>query len=236
MMSTGPEDDRSRRDDIVAGEYVLGVLSAKDRVSVEARMASDSAFARKIARWQEQLAPVNDDYAEVTPPADVFSKLEKRLFESAPAAKTSLWSSLIFWRSLTLASLALVAAMGLLEFGLFIPEQTARPLVAQLISESGNLNLVALYDSQSGIVRLTPAAAGKPEEKSLELWLIDGNNPAISLGVLPSTGAGEVNVPPAIRSKITDGMVLAVSLEPFGGSPTGKATGPVIAVGKAQHL
>ncbi|MEO1162117.1 MAG: anti-sigma factor, partial [Pseudomonadota bacterium] len=33
-----------------------------------------------------------------------------------------------------------------------------------------------------------------------------------------------------------DGITLAVSLEPAGGSPTGTPTGPVIATGKLQPL
>ena len=236
MSSTEPENEGANRDNIIAGEFVLGVLSAKDRASVQARLKSDQAFARKVAHWEQHFSALNDDYADAAPPAHVFSTIEKRLFEGTAPANVSLWSSLLFWRSLSFASLAIVAGLGLLQLGLFTPVTTSKPLVAQLKSENGNINLVALYDNQSGIVKLTPAAAGKPDEKSLELWLIDGDKPAVSLGVLPSSGDGEVKIPPAFRNKITDGIVLAVSLEPFGGSPTGKATGPILAVGKAQSL
>ncbi|MEN9896037.1 MAG: hypothetical protein RIR97_1889 [Pseudomonadota bacterium] len=236
MTSTEPQKDRNSRDDIIAGEFVLGVLSTKDRAAVLARMKEDSGFAERISRWEQHFSQLNDAYEDVAPPAQLFANVEKRLFTETQKPKVSLWSSLVLWRSLAFASLVLVAALGLFEFGMISSQQPAKPLVAQLMSESGNLNLVALYDAQSGIVKLTPAAAGKPEEKSLELWLIDGDQPAVSLGILPASGNGEVKIPPALRSRITDGMVLAVSLEPFGGSPTGKATGPVIAVGKAESL
>ncbi len=236
MSSTEPENEGENRDDVIAGEFVLGVLSAIDRAAVQSRLKSDQAFARKVAHWEQHFSALNDDYEAVAPPAQVFSTIEKRLFEGSVPAKVGLWSSLVFWRSLAFASLLVVAGIGLYETGMFTPVQTSKPLVAQLMSENGNINLVALYDDQSGIVKLTPAAAGKPDEKSLELWLIDGDNPAVSLGVLPSSGDGEVKIPPAFRNKITEGMVFAISLEPFGGSPTGKATGPVLAVGKAQSL
>jgi anti-sigma-K factor RskA len=35
-----------------------------------------------------------------------------------------------------------------------------------------------------------------------------------------------------MRGRLKDGVTLAVSIEPFGGSPTGKPTGPVVAAGK----
>lgn len=236
MSSTEPENNGNSRDDIIAGEFVLGVLSAQDRATVEARIRTDSAFAKKVSHWEQHFSSLNDDYSEATPPSHVFMNIEKRLFEGSAPAKSGLWSSLAFWRSLSFASLALVAGIGLLQLGVFTPQQASKPLVAQLASENGNINLVALYDDQSGIVKLTPAAAGKPEEKSLELWLIDGDKPAVSLGVLPSSGNGEVKIPPAFQNKISEGMIFAISLEPFGGSPTGKATGPVLALGKAQSL
>ena len=236
MSSIEPENEGANRDDVIAGEFVLGVLSAKDRASVKARLKTDQAFAQKIAHWEQHFSALNDDFEPVAPPPQVFSTIEKRLFEGTALAKPGLWSSLVFWRSIAFASLLIVAGIGLFESGIFTPVQTSKPLVAQLTSENGNINLVALYDNQSGIVKLTPAAAGKPEEKSLELWLIDGDKPAVSLGVLPSSGNGEVKIPPAFHNKITEGMVFAISLEPYGGSPTGKATGPILAVGKAQSL
>ncbi|MGO8506832.1 anti-sigma factor, partial [Rhizobium leguminosarum] len=52
-----------------------------------------------------------------------------------------------------------------------------------------------------------------------------------SLGVFQPGESGELFIPAELRSMIADGATLAVSLEPFCGSPTGQATGPVIASG-----
>ena len=46
---------------------------------------------------------------------------------------------------------------------------------------------------------------------------------------------GALVIPADLRGRITEGATLAVSLEPFGGSPTGQATGPVIAVGQTYR-
>ena len=83
-------------------------------------------------------------------------------------------------------------------------------------------------------LKVTPVAARQAEAKSLEVWLIEGDNPAKSLGVLPQTGEGEIVIAPELRAKFGEGVTLAVSVEPFGGSPTGTATGPVVAVGKTR--
>jgi anti-sigma-K factor RskA len=54
--------------------------------------------------------------------------------------------------------------------------------------------------------------------------LIEGDNPPVSLGVI---GSGTVS----LQRPLQPGMILAVSLEQAGGSPTGTVTGPVISLG-----
>ena len=237
-MSTPDQSkgDRSR-DEVLAGEYVLGVLNGTERQKVDARLRDDWQFAAMVRRWEENLTQFNDDYAEVTPPDQLLSKIEDRLFASpatAAAVKGSLWNSLVLWRGLSFAS---IAALGLV-FGLDYAEQI-RPkpeaaLTADLAGEDRAIALHARYDGTSGRLSVTPVASGGAEKQSLELWLVEGEQAPVSLGVLPQTGQGEIDVPEDLRARLTKGVVLAVSLEPFGGSPTGAATGPVIALGEVR--
>ena len=237
-MSTPDQSkgDRSR-DEVLAGEYVLGVLSGAERQKVDARLRHDRHFAAMVKRWEENLTQFNDDYAEASPPDQLFSKIEDRLFASpatVAAAQGSLWNSLVLWRGLSFAS---IAALGLV-FGLDYAEQI-RPkreaaLTADLAGEDQAIALHASYDGISGRLSVTPVASGGADEQSLELWLVEGGQAPISLGVLPQTGQGELDVPEELRARLTEGVVLAVSLEPFGGSPTGQATGPVVALGEVR--
>jgi len=126
--------------------------------------------------------------------------------------------------------------MGASLASLFEAPSAGTSLVAELAGKGTAIDLVAHFDRASGRLKVTPVAARQAEQKSLELWLINGSNPAISLGVLPQSGEGEIAVPSAFRSRISTGSVLAVSVEPLGGSPTGSATGPIIALGKARNL
>ncbi len=66
-------------------------------------------------------------------------------------------------------------------------------------------------------------------EHSLELWLITEAGP-VSIGLLPTSGSGTMKMPTGISG---EQLTLAVSLEPVGGSPTGKPTGPVLTSGPA---
>jgi anti-sigma-K factor RskA len=236
------EGDRSR-DELLAGEYVLGVLSLADRARVEARLSRDKTFARIVARWQENLADFDDDYEDVAPPAMAYAKIEARLFPKnsfamEPAAAGKWWNSLLLWRGLAFASLALLITYASLQSGWIGNMPPSQPLLARLTGDEGTpIGLLARYDAGNGQLRLTPVAAKVEDQRSLQLWLVPGGGePAISLGVVPETGEGTVEIPAAVRPRLKDGVTFAVSVEPAGGSPTGRPTGPVIAAGLAKNI
>jgi anti-sigma-K factor RskA len=54
------------------------------------------------------------------------------------------------------------------------------------------------------------------------------------MGVVPMDARAEIEMPDDMP--FTEGTVLAVSIEPRGGSPTGGPTGPVVAMGKATAI
>ena len=241
MTASDKEMRDPRRDEVIAGEYVLGVLSADDRRKVEARLAEDRQFAAIVNRWEENLSTFNDDYEALQPPPRAYSAIEQRILGTVPDAALSgrvaggFWNSLVLWRSLAFASLAIAAGFGLLISAMLAPRPVSGGrLVADLAGEGSAINLVARYDEADGALRITPVAAGGGTEKSLELWLVEDGRAPVSLGVLPQTGEGELAIPTQMRARLVQGAVLAVSLEPFGGSPTGSATGPVIASGATR--
>lgn len=89
---------------------------------------------------------------------------------------------------------------------------------------------VSSADADSG--ELKAVASGEYPalgEHSLELWLITAAGP-VSIGLLPTSGSGTMKMPTGVSG---DQLTLAVSLEPVGGSPTGKPTGPVLTSGPA---
>lgn len=233
---TTPENKRSdrSRDEVLAGEYVLGVLPLPDRLRVEHRLRQDKAFQAIVARWQENLATFNTEYAAEAPPSWLYGSVETKLFNksSAEQPKGLIWQSLAFWRGLTLVTLSAAIFFAASAEGLFRKPAPGAPVVATLGSGTSSISLVTLFDRQSGRLKVTPVAAGAEKSKSLELWLIEGDSAPVPLGVFPDAGDGSIVIPPDMRGRLKDGVTLAVSLEPFGGSPTGKPTGPVVASGK----
>lgn len=228
-MADGPE-----RDAALAGEYVLGVLPLAERRAAEARMADDPAFAALVSRWQRDLENLDAQFEPVTPPPGLEVKITGRLF-GAPsrAASTGLWGSLAFWRGLAFASFVAAAGLGAVVAGLVpgaTPDRDA-PLVARLTADNAAIGLVAEYDPQSRAMTVVPAAFAPEGARSLELWLVPGEGPAISMGVVPEDG-GRFVIDAALGARLDAGALIAVSLEPPGGSPTGVATGPVLVTGK----
>jgi anti-sigma-K factor RskA len=234
---TTPENKRSdrSRDEVLAGEYVLGVLPLPERLRVEHRLRQDPAFQAIVNRWQENLATFNNDYpAGETPPAWIYSSVETRLFAKPPSDRPAglIWNSLAFWRGLTLVSAAAALLFAAGAGGFFHRPSSSAPMLVTLGSENSSISLVTLFDPQSGRLKVIPVAAGEARSKSLELWLIEGDGAPVPLGVFPATGDGDIVIPSEMRGRVKSGVTLAVSVEPFGGSPSGKPTGPVVATGK----
>lgn len=102
--------DRSKgnrsRDEVLAGEYVLGVLPSNDRRLVEERLARDLAFAAIVRRWQDNLLTVDDSAPVSRPPVRIVTRTQPAPLKAveAPvkrAPRRNLWQSLAFWRMLT---------------------------------------------------------------------------------------------------------------------------------------
>ncbi|MDM9626204.1 anti-sigma factor [Rhizobium sp. S152] len=239
MTSSDQSKGGRSRDEVLAGEYVLGVLSFQDRRVVEERMRRDRQFAAIVSRWETNLSAFNDDYDVASPSQETFKQIEARLFGASAAAPAprGLWHSVVFWRSLAAVSLVVTAASLVLAFVSVSPPKAGAPLLAELSAPGSQVNLLASYDAENGRMRLIPVASGHQEEKSLELWLVPTEGAPKSLGVF-ATGQGadsELVIPADLRGAIGAGTTFAVSLEPFGGSPTGVATGPILASGIARR-
>ena len=67
-----PADD----DNLIAAEYVLGVLGVAERREVERRLAQEPALASEVAFWEERLTGLADAVAPVSPPQATWSRIE----------------------------------------------------------------------------------------------------------------------------------------------------------------
>jgi quercetin dioxygenase-like cupin family protein len=70
--------------DIVAGEYVLGILSAEQRQRFEERLEKEPALRDHVARWEALLSRLETGN-QAAPPADLWSRLDQALGQEASA-------------------------------------------------------------------------------------------------------------------------------------------------------
>lgn len=226
-------------DDLIAAEYVLGVLNGAERGAAALRVQNERGFARLVDQWTIRLSPLDDSYEETAPPASVKKALDGRLF--ATASKTSspgFWQSLNLWRGLALGALAVAAIAIAPNFRQSEP-QVAKlpPLVAPMqATDSGEVRFVALYQPGSDEIRISRVKAEKGAGKDYELWLVDDGAKPVSMGIIPDEGEVRLKVKPELVKLIDSGDAFAVSVEQTGGSPTGEALGPIIAVGATKEI
>lgn len=233
MSSVDVNETERGGDDIVAAEYVLGVLPAEDREVASRRADREPAFARLVDMWEVYFSPLAAAYAAVEPPASVKHAIDRRLFsgEGAEASGKSLWASLAFWRGLAavaVAALALYIAVPFINPPAVVPQ--ARYVASIEQAGSSNVHYVALYDAATGEVSMVHTSGDRGPERDFELWMVEGNSAPVSMGVIPVGSTIKVVVPEASRQQITAGVTLAISREPLGGSPTGAPT-EVVAAG-----
>jgi anti-sigma-K factor RskA len=224
-------------DDLIAAEYVLGVLDQDGRRRVEMRLETDRAFVRLVEAWQVRLSPLDEDYEAVAPPTAVKAALDKRLFTPAAAAKPGVLQSLGFWRGLSFAAMALAAVAVVPDFLRREPDVTkVNPIVASMQAEGGEVRFVALYEPGDDEIRISTVNAEKASDRDFELWLIEADGKPKSMGVIPAGETLALKVKPELVALISAGDTFAVTVEPLGGSATGDPTGPVIAAGASREI
>ena len=237
--------------DILAAEYALGSLENEERRAAQDLLKHDADFARLVLDWQYRLGALADTIAPVEPPDDLWLKIESRLLpESAPASVaratarpaqkvgTSLLHSLAFWRWTSFGAMAAAAAS--LAFAVYVGGATSRlevrsqRYIAVLNAGENRPALVVTIDQGTHQMTIRPVRAEQPAGKSLQLWLVAGDTPR-PLGLLNADARTSLSLQPTLDAGIATG-VLAVSLEPEGGSPTGLPTGPVVYQGELLPL
>ncbi|MEH3023965.1 MAG: anti-sigma factor [Pseudomonas oryzihabitans] len=230
---TPPVDQSS----LLIAEYALGVLSADERLQVEELVRREPTHQEELAAWQQHFADWLIEFPVVEPSAHVWQGIQQRLFptEKLPPAPIRRWNDARLWRWST--ALALAASLVLALLVVLRPLQAPAPaLLARLEQSDGNLLFSVTLQEGARQLLFVPTNQSYWPGKSAEAWIITADGKPHSLGLLPDDAAVTLAVPTALGKAMTPGAVLAVSLEPRTGSPTGSPTGPVIAQGKIIAL
>ncbi len=226
LPSDLPEDDA-----ILAAELALGLLDGDEARSAEARALTEPAFAQEVTFWQARLADLASDVAPVQPSAAARRQLLARVF--GQEQKQGWLARAGFWQATAAASLALAAVLGY-EVATQVRVPTLYATV--LTSEDGALRVLAVYDSVTGHIRVTRTDGSAAPGRDLELWAIADGEAPVPVGLLPDDAArAGYEVPEAVRTAL-EGLTLAISDEPDGGSPTGQPTGEILSAAGVEEI
>jgi anti-sigma-K factor RskA len=220
-------------DDLMAAEWALGLLDGAEAEAAAARISANPALLARADWWRGQLAGLAGE-GNIAPREALWARISAALPTNDNNARLTQR-----WRATALAMMALT--VGLMSFIVLrpvpvgLPTPTGAPkgahvLLASLVSDQ-TLSATIAFDPAQGTLAVAPAAI-EVGAGDAELWIIAADGAANSLGVIDTHTAATHKVAPAHRSLIAPGTSFAITREPRGGSPTGRATGPIIASGK----
>lgn len=218
----------------LAGEYVLGTLSDAEQTVFALALARDPALRAEVVAWQDRLLGLAPPTVAVAPPPSLWSRIAQTV---AAHAQHPRWQRLGFWQGLTAA-----AAFGCLVLAVSLATHlggtAAAPHLVAVLQSPDKATLGWLVEAhRGGTVRLLPLSGGAPVPpgSALQFWT-QGERDAgpTSLGlVTPGTA---VVVPAARIPGLGERQLFEITLEPAGGSPLNRPTGPVLFIGHAVKV
>lgn len=225
------------------GEYVLGLLEADARSAFERRLAAEPGLAAAVSRLGRQLQGLDDTAGPVASDPALWARIEAQLDTPVSAADDDGTPSTVpppandnlRWYRPAMAASVLVA----LAVGFFTGSMTRQPpdqpvVVAVLLNETNAQPGVIIEAFADDTVRLVPLESlAAPEDGIYQLWTLpDPDTGPVSLGTIDSTGILQLDGPDLPRP--APGQLYEITLEPEGGSPTGRPTGPILVKGFAD--
>ena len=244
MLATSSEEVR---EDIAFWERTFGTLNSSVAPVIPSAGVWQAIESKLGDRGQSEKAETNAVETGSAGPASTsggpskVSQISEATRERTRAAVIANDNHIKMTKSRSRWRLAAIAAgLAALFFGANVLTErfAAKPEQEQQIALGGeeyiavvNANadqpaLIVKVNGKTGDVTVRSLGMDRPEGKSLELWYVPEGKDAVSVGLV---GEGDIDLG-EITAK--NGDLLAISLEPQGGSPTGVATGPVIYTGK----
>ncbi|MEC9368204.1 MAG: anti-sigma factor [Pseudomonadota bacterium] len=237
--------------DLMAAEYVLGTLDARDHARAQGLVANDASFSNLVAAWERRLGPLSEAVPDMQPPQHLRSRIEAAIGGSAQVRNgvreaisnvaEALERRLAVWRLGALASGAAAAlALALWFGGIEVPGRPQAPVqdryVAMLMGDAGNYGFVITVEPKAEKLMVRCLVPDPPDNHDYELWLLkDGAEPK-TLGIVPPGQFMYMPMPDRMDMPEPDKRIkLAVSLEPRGGA-RGQQMGKVMYAGDLMKL
>ena len=218
--------ESKRLQTLLAGEYVLGVLTGGARRRFERLLMQSSTLRSELTFWEEHLAAWNLKLAPVDPPGYIAWRLLGRVRAEERPRREALRNT--FWRGWAVAATILLAVILVAQR--MVPTAEQKPAEFALVSDAKGqpLWVISVHPEANRIDMKAVIDRTPPAGKSYELWMLPGSGNPVPMGLMNSSGLASETVNPELLARLAASKGIAISLEPQGGSPTGLPTGPVL--------
>lgn len=229
----------------LAGEYVLGTLSAQQRAQVQQRLLHDAALRKAIDGWRSRLLTLTEMAEPPEPPMPsprLWQRIERNLGGLPFATKagksprkrrrTSTWDNAGLWRMLAGLGLAVSVILTTQLLGQ-VPTPPASAYLSVLSTPDSNHPGWVVQASNLRGIELVPVDTSDvpPPGKVLQFWTqADDWEGPISLGLVAP--GQTLKVPSDRLPPLQSNQLFELSLEKAGGSPTNKPSGPIQFAGR----
>ncbi len=214
----------------LAAEYVVGTLKGRARQRFEAIARADSSVASVLGQWERGLTPLVDNVPPVEPPARLWKAIEARIEPRGTTANPGRMFG--FWRAFGLLAGG-VASVLMVAFIYLATGPRGEPVFVAVLTEASEPDprmVVSMHSPNLLRVRVVHPWKMGPEQ-SLELWVIPKEGKPRSLGLVANAATDTmIRIDPS-DPRVQNARLLAVTLEPAGGSPTSQPTSKPVCTG-----
>lgn len=224
----------------LSNRFVLGTMSRRARRRFSQLIDREPAAEASVHAFEARLLPLAWSLPPVAPSALVWRRIQRALDggQRSQPTRGMAWPA---------AAAVLVAGLVITTVGWYqaqirppevvtetvtetiIEQVPLKPAVGVIEDADGNAIWVAsIYEAlgEADIaVRVPPDAQ---PANDYQLWLLRDDGVPVSVGLLPQSGAATLSLDDDALDGLSRSSMIAVSLEPPGGSPEPVPTGPVL--------
>jgi anti-sigma-K factor RskA len=223
--------------DRLAAEFVFGNLRGAARSRLVTLMRRHAGLRDKVAQWEERLFPLVMRAPRIKPPPRVWRAIHARIApHSSLKLRVSAW-----WRRLVAGGLAAVALAALVYVAVAPPREPAYTMVAVLNDAGARPGILVSWTPRLAARRQMAvrilAHPSMPPDTSWQAWLVLGPGDApLPLGLVTTDESQVIEVPLAAANALQRAVSIGVSVEPKGGSVSGRPGGPYVFQGPVLRV
>lgn len=224
-----------RRDALIR-DFVLGTMPRRARRRFNRLVDEHAIITDGVHALEEKLLPLAWSLTPVQPSDLVWQRIVQQtgMRHRSRAVPSRRWPALAAMLSIALLAVSIAWWQERIRPPEIVVETVtetvpAEPAIGVVEDEAGNALWVArIYDDLRRADVTVQVSPTQQPANDYELWILRDDGVPVSLGVLPQSGTTSLALADAAVDALQRGSVLAVSLEPPGGSPEATPTGPVL--------